>query len=61
MSFWFYPQIFRYLSERGLTPGDIIRTLGPAVHSRDVLQQALEEAHPEMADVIGQVFERYGR
>lgn len=60
MKFWFYPQIFRYLDERGLTPGEIFRTLGSDVHSRKDLEQALEKAYPEMADVIGQVFERYG-
>ena len=60
MKFWFYPQIFRYLDERGLTPGDIFRVLGPTVSSRESLQQALEQAYPEMATVIAGVFERYG-
>lgn len=59
LQFWFYPQIFRYLDERGLTSGDIFRVLGPEVASRDALQQALENRYPQMADVIDQVFSRY--
>ena len=32
-SFWFYPQIFRYLYERGMTCADLFKALGECTPS----------------------------
>ena len=58
---WFYPQIFRYLYERGLTCADIFKCLKSEVTSRDDLQDALVMLFPEHERTISQVFSRYSR
>ena len=60
-SFWFYPQIFRYLYERGMTCSDLFRALTSRVTSRDDLQDALVSLYPERESTIAQVFTRYSR
>ena len=59
-SWWFFPQIFRYLDERGLTRSQIFRALGPDVTTRKKLQERLVDLFPEEKDMIDQVFSRYG-
>jgi hypothetical protein len=61
ISYWFYPQIFRYLYERGLTCADIFKSLKSEVTSRDDLQDALVMLFPEHEKTISQVFTRYSR
>jgi hypothetical protein len=56
---WFYPQIFRYLDERGVTRSDIFSVLGENVTSKDALKKALMEAYPEKRTAVEQVFGRY--
>lgn len=58
-SYWFYPQIFRYLDERGVSCSDIFSVLGPEVDSRSGLMAALVTAYPSKRTVIEQVFGRY--
>ena len=58
-SFWFYPQIFRYLDERGVSCSDINSVLGPEVTSREELKSALIASFPGKRTVIEQVFGRY--
>lgn len=58
--YWFYPQIFRYLDERGLTRSDIFSVLTASVRSREDLRQALIGSFPEKRTIIEQVFGRYG-
>ena len=58
-SFWFYPQIFRYLDERGVGPSQIFAILDESVISRNALKDALMLAYPAKRDVIEQVFNRY--
>lgn len=58
-SFWFYPQIFRFLDERGFSPSDIFSVLGPEVTSKQALKAALLSAFPGKRTVIEQVFNRY--
>jgi hypothetical protein len=60
-AFWFYPQIFRYLYERGMTCADIFKALKGEVTSRDDLQDALVTLYPEQERTITQVFNRYSR
>jgi hypothetical protein len=58
-SYWFYPQIFRYLDERGVSCSEIFSVLGPGVESRADLKSALLTAYPKKRTVIEQVFGRY--
>ena len=58
-SFWFYPQIFRYLNERGLGCSQLLKALTADVHSRNALQTRLCEICPEDRSMIDQVFGRY--
>lgn len=58
-TYWFHPQIFRYLEERGLSKSQIFASLQPDVHSRDELKQKLLTLYPGKAQIIKQVFDRY--
>ena len=58
-SHWFYPQIFRYLEERGVEASDIFSVLDKDVTSRVLLKAALTTSFPEERVVIEQVFSRY--
>lgn len=58
-SFWFKPQIFRYLGERGLTASQMFSVLGSSVNDRQSLKAALIEAFPFKRTIIEQVFSRY--
>lgn len=58
-SFWFYPQIFRYLDERGIGPSQIFSVLEESVTSRSSLKETLMLSYPEKRDAIEQVFNRY--
>ena len=60
-SFWFYPQIFRYLYERGMSCAQIFRALKSNVTSRDDLLDSLVELYPERESTLAQVFSRYSR
>jgi hypothetical protein len=60
-SFWFYPQVFRYLYERGMTCADLFKALKSDVTSRDDLIDRLVELYPERESTITQVFSRYSR
>lgn len=58
-SWWFHPQIFRYLEDRGLTKAQIFASLQSDIHSREELKKKLLLLYPEKSAVIAQVFERY--
>ena len=58
-SFWFYPQIFRYLDERGMTPGQFLSVMTPDVVDKASLKLELIEAYPKKKSIIEQVFSRY--
>ena len=58
-SYWFYPQIFRYLDERGFPRSYIFKALTTEVTSRDLLKKKLLELYPSRQSLINQVFERY--
>ena len=59
-SWWFYPQILRYLDERGMTRSQIYRSLSSDVTSRKKLQDKMIDLFPEHKQMIDQVFGRYG-
>ncbi len=58
-SYWFYPQIFRYLGERGLDASDIMSVLDDDVKSRTDLEAALTSSFPESRTAISQIFDRF--
>lgn len=58
-SFWFKPQIFRYLNERGLECSKLFSVLNDTVTSKAGLKNALILAYPASKDIIEQVFSRY--
>ena len=58
-SFWFRPQILRYLDERGLGRSQLFKALTAEVNSREKLQEKLIQLYPERQEMIDQVFERY--
>ena len=60
MSYWFHPQIFRYLEDRGVTKSQIFAAMQKDVHSRDALKSKLIALYPNKAAIIRQVFDRYG-
>lgn len=59
-SYWFYPQIFRYLDERGVSCSEIFSVLDDTVSSREELKAALITSYPSDRTAIEQVFSRYG-
>ena len=58
-SFWFHPQVFRYLDERGMTRGELFRALTKDVTDRTRLRDKLLSLYPEKGSIITQVFDRY--
>jgi len=58
-SYWFYPQIFRFLDERGLSSSEIFSVLDDSVNSKSSLKTALIASFPEKRNIIEQVFSRY--
>ena len=58
-SFWFYPQILRYVEEMGIESWEIMDILKPSVNSKDALKRALIARHPDKSDAIDHIFNRY--
>jgi hypothetical protein len=58
-SYWFYPQIFRYLDERGVKRSEIFSVLKSNVTNQEELKNALILKFPNKRTVIEQVFGRY--
>lgn len=58
-NYWFHPQIFRYMEERGISKSQIFKALQSDVKSRDDLENRLLELYPAKSAMIQQVFERY--
>lgn len=58
-NFWFHPQVFRYLEERGMTKAQIFAALQKDVHTGAALKAKLLSLYPSKSAVIRQVFERY--
>jgi hypothetical protein len=59
-SYWFYPQIFRYLHERGVSCREIFDVLDTSVKSKMELKAALISSLPSDRVTVEQVFSRYG-
>jgi len=58
-AWWFYPQIFRYLEERGIPTSDLLAAMKPEVTSKELLKSSLETLYPGKKRIIEQVFSRY--
>ena len=58
-SWWFYPQVFYMLDDRGLDHYNIFKALVPAVTDRETLQQKLLSLYPEFKTNIMLAFNRY--
>ena len=57
--FWFQPDIFTYLYERGLSRGQLFRALKADVTGIDDLRESLVALYPHLEDVIGQTFDYF--
>ena len=57
--YWFYPQIFLYMDERGMDADKIFKALSSDVASVDDLQTKFENLYPEYKSVISMAFNRY--
>lgn len=60
-SFWFKPDIFTYLYERGISRADIFRALKADVNTAQRLKEQLVAQLPDHANVITQTFQHYGK
>ena len=60
-SFWFCPDIFTYLYERGLSRGQLFRALNSEVCCVEDLKEQLLDLYPHMEDAIDQTFDYYGK
>lgn len=58
-SWWFHPEIFTYLYERGMSRSEIFRALKSSVTSRDDLREELISLYGERESLIEEVFGRY--
>lgn len=58
-SFWFYPQILRYVEEAGVECWEIFSLLNASVYNIDDLRRALMAYCPEKSDQISLIFNRY--
>ena len=60
-TFWFKPDIFTYLYERGISRGEIFRALKADVTTVEDLKEELIAQLPERETVITQTFQHYGK
>ena len=57
--YWFSPQIFMYLDERGMNRFKLFVALTSDVHSRDALKSRLLSLYPESKSMINEAFNKY--
>lgn len=60
-SWWFYPQIFRYLDDRGMPASELCAALTKDVKDREGLRDRLISLYPSKKSLVEQVFTRYAR
>ena len=60
-TFWFKPDIFTYLYERGISRGEIFRALKAEVTTIEDLKEELIAQLPERESIITQTFQHYGK
>ena len=59
LTYWFRPQIFRYLYDRGFTVARIFKALTEDADDAQALKGELRNLYPDDAETIEQVFSRY--
>ena len=57
--YWFYPQIFMYLDERGMTRHKIFAALTSDIADRDKLRKKLISLYPQSKSSVNLAFSRY--
>ena len=57
--YWFHPQIFRYLEDRGLRRAEIFNSLESTINTKESLQNKLINLYPNKSSIIEQAFKRY--
>ena len=57
--YWFYPQIFMYLDERGMTRHKIFAALTSDIADRDKLRKKLTSLYPQSKSSVNLAFSRY--
>ena len=60
-TFWFKPDIFTYLYERGISRGEIFRALKAEVTTIEDLKEELITQLPDRESIITQTFQHYGK
>lgn len=58
-SYWFRPQIFRYLDERGFSKSDFLTAMQADVTDINLLREKMVSLYPLKQKMIEQVFHRY--
>lgn len=58
-SFWFSPQIFLFMDDRGIDRYRIFSALTSDINSRELLQNKLISLYPECKSIINQAFLKY--
>ena len=58
-SYWFYPQILRYIEAKGIRCRGIFECMDRSVNSRDMFQRALMTSFPDQDEYIDMIFSRY--
>jgi hypothetical protein len=58
-TFWFFPQIFNYMDERGLTCYKTFNALTPDVHDKEALRMKLLRLYPDAKTLINLAFSSY--
>ena len=58
-SYWFKPEVFRYLSNKGLKASDIFNVLDDDIISKKELERALIAEYPHKRSIIEMAFDKY--
>lgn len=58
-SFWFRPEVFVYMDERGINRFRIFRTLGPETADMGTVRSNLLSLYPECRSIINEAFFKY--
>jgi hypothetical protein len=60
-SYWFKPDILRYLDDRGMTCAEIFNVLDPEVNTMTGLERALITEYPTRSSIVERAFDKYLR
>lgn len=60
-AYWFYPQILRYIEDRGVSKAEIFKALGSDINTKDLLYNKFISLYPSKSEMIEQAFKRYNQ